>query len=232
MNAIVGKMKFVEHGTIRDYWDVEQYKSRPSDKKRTEGEQKHFHFIIRMEDGFMLLQNDVIFTRSKMDKYLSDLFMEKVDNNKKDKYINVSIANLLKRGFFEELNELDSVKEVVLEVKKDKPKIIADENEFIKKQQEESAKLDGTHIQIIHKAKRTHFKKNSVIKYLKEYKGDKNITTIKVKGHQADAEKTIDVNKYREKFSGEFDTDLDTNLVNSTDVYQYLYEVIKKREIL
>src|SRR5699024_12574082 len=114
--------------------------------------------------------------------------MEKVDNNKKDKYINVSIAILLKRGFFEELNELDSVKDVVLEVKKDKPKIIADENEFIKKQQEESAKLDGTHIQIIHKAKRTHFKKNSVIKYLKEYKGDKNITTIKVKGHQARSE--------------------------------------------
>ncbi|KKB34599.1 hypothetical protein QY97_02248 [Bacillus thermotolerans] len=93
--------------------------------------------------------------------------------------------------------------------------------------------MEATHVQLSYSAKRVKegMSLSRVIPFIKKYKGKQGITSIKVVGEQAGAEKNVYVNKYSEKYPIILKTD-ENNMLDKEDVYKKIQAVGKSRESL
>ncbi|PFC31692.1 hypothetical protein [Bacillus thuringiensis] len=222
---IYGNFKCADYGKVADLIHADTLQSRLNPKKLREGEENLVHFLIRKKDGFMLLQYDAKLTRAKLQSYLEKLGKDVIGSSK---YFSFNICTLLSLDFIEDLKKLDTVKSTLIEITS---KTESDENEFIREMQGEMGELEATHVSLEFKARRVKEGLQAVVPFIKKFRGQKGVTSIKVVGDQKGAEKKININTSHETFRPQIKVDKNNN-PSSEDLYDKVAIIAKGREVL
>lgn len=225
-NYIYGNFKSASYGTKSKLVHADTLATRENPKDKREGEETYTHFIIRKEDGFMLLQTtEKRMSRSRIQSYLTKYGEDFI---KKSKYNDINICSLISVDLINDIKNLDKVKSTILEISAEEK---SDENEFILELQDEIDTIKGTHVTLEFKAKYSREGLSSMIPFIQRYKGQKGVTSIKVLGEQAGAERTFNVDSYNEKYRPAVKVDGNNNPI-SENVYEKIKEICKSRHLL
>ncbi|WP_026678176.1 hypothetical protein [Fictibacillus gelatini] len=215
---IYGKFKSAAYGTKANLIHADTLESRENPKDKREGEEMYTHFLIRKEDGFMLLQStDVRMGRSKVQTYLEKFGSETISASK---YTDLNICSLVSSNLLEDIKKLDKVKSTIIEIS---TKEKSDENEFIQELQEETDSIYGTHVLLEFKARYAREGLGKMIPFIQKYKGQKGVTAIKVVGEQSGSDRTFNVDSYSERYRPAIKVD-----TNNSPISDDLYDKIKK----
>jgi hypothetical protein len=191
---IVGRFKYAEYGYKSNLIHADTLATRDNPRDIREGEEKHIHFYIRKSDGFMLLQGHQRVTQHKITEYIDSLARHKIQSLE---YTYVFISLLLDTDFTAKIRNLDKITALSLEITSKVP--ASAESEVIQVMQNTIDELEGTHVQLMFKAKYKRDGLKQVIPFVQKYDRKQGITSIKVIGLKDGAEQTISVEQYREK---------------------------------
>ncbi|KYD03491.1 hypothetical protein B4102_3409 [Heyndrickxia sporothermodurans] len=223
---IYGKFKSAAYGTKNNLVHADTLESRENPKDKREGEESHTHFLIRKEDGFMLLQTtDIKMSRSKVQNYIEKYGEESIAYSK---YTDINICSLVNLDLLDEIKKLDKINATVIEIN---AKEKSDENEFVQDLQDEIESIQGTHVTLEFKARYSREGLGAMIPFIQKYKGQKGVTSIKVIGEQSGSSRSFNVDSYSERYRPTVKIDANNSPI-SEDVYDKIKNIGVNRDLL
>lgn len=192
---IFGRFASAEYGTVGELVHADSLARRRNPKKVREGETQATYFYIRKSDGLVLIQGNLRLNRPKFEEYIESLGQVVITSND---LTYIQVCTLVENSFFENIRELNTVHNIMVEVSK--AEIAADENEAVRVLQNEIEEISATNVKLEFEAKYQRSGLIGSLGLVRKYKDQRGVTKIVVKGKLAGAEKVIKLDESQEKF--------------------------------